>query len=166
MHRLSVCRGQRSSSKAVLYGLEIAASSRRATHPQCFIWELACKSSDTIGKEFKLKYLKLMSFQVSMLLLQLFWVLKIVMQLYRLFGGKILGDTNVKNKAESFVCPCVAVTASVKHRSTYSAFSRYCKNHLLAGQTLQHWWIFSKTICVPQPAPLPSWASHSSPAMF
>lgn len=29
-------------------------------YPWCFIWEIACKHSDVIRKEFKLKYLKLM----------------------------------------------------------------------------------------------------------
>lgn len=29
-------------------------------YPWCFVWEIACKHSDVIRKEFKLKYLKLM----------------------------------------------------------------------------------------------------------
>lgn len=126
------------------------------TYPRCFFWEVAYKHSDVIGKEFKLKYLKLMSSQESMLLLQLIWVLKILMQLYSIFRDKTPDNASVKNRTESSVCPCVAGTASVKHGNRYSALSSYSKNHLLVGQTLQPWWVFLITICIPQlPCHLP-----------
>lgn len=132
------------------------------TYPQRFIWDIACKHSDMIGKEFKLKYLKLTSFSGKYVA----GFLKILMQLYSLFGDKIFDNTSVKNRTESSVCPCVVVTASVKQGSRYSTVSSCCKNHVLAEQTLQHSWIFLKNVCIPKPALSLSWGSHGSPATF
>lgn len=79
---------------AVLCGLKTAVPSRCATPTHGVPFGSLPASTLTWREEFKLKYLKLMSFQVSMLLLHLIWVLKILMQLYSLFGGKILDKTS------------------------------------------------------------------------